>query len=122
MSEQEDRLMAIAGERASLHADYLAWVFQRYLVIEDQTEEQLAQTLGAGIVTLRRLAVCLRPRSGRFADDVMALAERFRLDPSELAHVVRLVGSTVAMDSAGERANGALLAARSRNRRDGGEE
>jgi hypothetical protein len=111
-------LLARAGARASTRSEYLGWVFARYSDIEQKTEQELADLLGASANDLRRLRLCLRPRSKSFAVDVQQIAGKFELDARNLAIVIRHVEALEGMQndrSAREGSEiGVLMAARAR--------
>ena len=102
-----------AAERATARPEYLGWVLARYMESEALAWPAVAQVLGTS-EPFDRLALCLRPRTESFAQDVSAIAKRFRLDAAALGRIVRLVDALHAMTrtAAASSAAGALLAAR----------
>jgi hypothetical protein len=113
-----------AARRASARTEYLGWLLARYRQIENCSEPELAKRLGVSTADFPRMALCLRPRSKHFAADVSEIAEKFGLDNSELAAVVRLVEAAEAIQALPPSARdaGLLMAARARkpNRKKGG--
>jgi hypothetical protein len=115
---QHERLLAYTAQRAKARPEYLAWVLARYVEREHLSEGELEQRLGIAAHDLPHLALCLRPRTDHFADDVRQISARFNIDPSVLATIVRLVESLEALAAgnvpeASESA-GLLMAARAR--------
>jgi hypothetical protein len=113
-----DRLLAHTAQRAKARPEYLASVLERYVELEHLSAEQLARRLGITAHDLPRLALCLRPRTDHFADDVRQISTKFNINPAVLATVVRLVESAEALATrdAGQAQTefGLLMAARAR--------
>jgi hypothetical protein len=117
-SPQHERLLAFTAQRARARPEYLAWVLARYVEIERISEEKLLRRLGIAASDLPHLALCLRPRAEHFAEDIKQISGRFKIAPSALATVVRLVESAEALASRnaaqGPTDAGLLMAARER--------
>lgn len=115
-----DEMLAHAANRARMYPAYLAWVFGRYLQIENILEADLTKLLQVPITDLPRLGLCLRPRADHFASDIAQISARFHVDAGALATVVRLVESVEAMAAASAKTvpsdSGLLMAARARKK------
>jgi uncharacterized membrane protein len=115
-----DKMLAHAANRARTRPAYLAWIFGRYLQIENMIEDDLAKFLKITTAELPRLGLCLRPRAGHFADDIEQISAKFHVDAGALAIVVRLVESVEAMTAANDQTalpdTGLLMAARARKK------
>ena len=114
MSQERERLLNLAAERAADRRHQLAWVFSQYMSSQAIPRAVLSSELGCNETVLRSLALCLRTRSERFADDVGAIAARFVVEPAVLARIVRHVEALEAMGGARKAKGGTLLAARKR--------
>lgn len=120
MTAGRDEILARAAERTATRPEYLGWVLTRYMDVEALDWLAMARLLGTP-TPFARVALCLRPRQERFAEDVTAIAERFGLDAAALARIVRHVDALCAMaggdhEPSGEQ--GTLLAARTKERHD----
>src|SRR2546426_11918625 len=91
MSQVDERLMRLAAERAAGRPNHLAWVFSQYVSSQAISRAALATELGCSEAVMPRLALCLRPRSERFVEDVSAIATKFVVDRAALARIVRQV-------------------------------
>lgn len=113
-----EQVLAYAAQRAKARPEYFAWLLARYVELERISEEELAQHLGVTTGDLLHLALCLRPRTDHFADDVRQISRKFNINPPVLATLVRLVDSVevLAVGDAGEASTdaGLLMAARAR--------
>ncbi|MBI2928744.1 MAG: hypothetical protein HYY24_24030 [Verrucomicrobia bacterium] len=120
-SSEKFALLARAAHRASVKPDYLAWVFARYADAERKTDEELAGLIGASMIDLRRLRLCLIPRSESFAADVQQIARMFGLDAGRLAKMIRHVEALQGMaddrEAEGVGEVGLLMAARARGKK-----
>lgn len=114
MSQVEERLIKLAAERAAERRHHLAWVFSQYMSSRAIPPAALARELGCSEAVIPGLALCLRPRSERFADDVSAIAAMFVVEPAVLARIVRHVEALEAMTVGGTTTRGMLMAARKR--------
>lgn len=114
MSHVDERLIKLAAERAAERPHHLAWVFSQYMSSQAIPLATLAAELGCSEAVMPRLALCLRPRSERFADDVSAIAAEFVVEPGVLARVVRHVEALEAMTVGRKTKRGMLMAARRR--------
>jgi hypothetical protein len=92
-----DRLLAYTAQCAKARPEYLAWVLERYVELEHLSAEELARRLGITAHDLLHLALCLRPRTDHFADDVRQISIKFNINPAVLATVVCLVESAEAL-------------------------
>jgi hypothetical protein len=122
-AQNKSGLLARAANRARVHHEYLGWFLGRYAEAEEQTDQDLADYLGASMSDFYRLFLCLRPRRGSFSSDVQQIANKFGLDAGDLARVVRYVEALEGMkdervvDIPGEA--GLLMAARARKNKPG---
>ncbi len=64
---------------------------------EGLTREQLSSLLGCSLQSLEWLSLCRRPALEQFADDVSKISERFHIDASRLAQIVRRVDAVVVL-------------------------
>ncbi len=80
-----------AARQSTKHLWTLGSVLDDYRNIERATPDQLAAFLGCSVDTLDWLSLCRKPTPERFADDIARIAQRFNLNPSTLAQVVRRV-------------------------------
>jgi hypothetical protein len=119
VSQAEERLLKLTAERAAERRHHLAWVFSRYVSSQAIPLAVLASELGCSDAVLQSLALCLRPRAERFADDVGAIAAKFDVDRVALARVVRHVEALEAMTVSGKTKRGMLMAARKRRTQKG---
>ncbi len=117
MSQVEEHLIELAAERAAERRNHLAWVFSHYMASRGISPAALAAELGCGEAVMPRLALCLRPRSECFADDVTAIATKFAVESPVLARIVRHVDALEAMAVGGKTKRGMLMAARKRRTR-----
>jgi hypothetical protein len=80
---------------AAIKSSNCSWTFgsllKDYCNLERFKQDDLAAYLGCNAEVLSWLSLCRRPRSDHFVDDVAQIAERFRLDASKLAQIVRHV-------------------------------
>ena len=115
---ERERLLAYTAQRAKTRPEYWGWVLARFLERERMSEADLMQRLEITAHDLPHLALCLRPRADHFVDDVRQISAKFRIDPTPLATVIRLVDSFEALavkDSPeGLADSGSLMAARAR--------
>jgi hypothetical protein len=116
----DNRLLAHAARCARSHPAYLGWVLHRYGELENRSADDLAKLLGISALDLPRLSLCLRPRTGHFTNDIRQISEKFHMDASALAGVIRLVESvealaTLTTDTEAPGA-GLLMAARARKK------
>jgi hypothetical protein len=118
MRFERERLLAYTAQRAKTRPEYLGWVLARFLERERMSEAELMQRLGIAAGDLPHLALCLRPRADHFIDDVRQISAKFRIDPTSLATVIRLVDSFEALADKdppeGLADSGLLMAARAR--------
>jgi len=78
----------------------------------------LTAELGCSEAAIWRLAICLRPRSDRFAEDVALIASKLSVDEVALARIIRQVQAIEVMSGRGVAERGAMMAARSRRAED----
>jgi hypothetical protein len=90
---RHEPLLDYAAQRAKARPDYLGWVLARYIERERISEPELATRLSSTPHDLPRLALCLRPRTDHFADDIRQISTKFHIDATALAAIVRLVES-----------------------------
>jgi hypothetical protein len=115
-----NKIFAHAAHRARSHPAYLGWILRQYKELENRSEDDIAQFLGIAALDLRRLSLCLRPRTDHFAEDVRQIGEKFQVEATTLAGIIRLVESVEAMAAAPEDTvspeSGLLMAARARKK------
>jgi hypothetical protein len=115
---RHEQLLDYAAQSAKARTDYLGWVLARYMERERISEAELATRLGSTSHDLPRLALCLRPRTEHFADDIRQISTKFHIDATALAGIVRLVESleTIAATNSSmlSAEAGLLMAARAR--------
>lgn len=105
-----------AAQRTSERPWTLGSVLDEFGRTEEMTREQVAEFLGCGVETLQWLALCRKPDAEEFADDVRRVAERFNVDASKLAQLIRRTESVTALSRAKVTEEDALLlAARDRD-------
>ena len=85
------RWLERAVSRSAEHLWMLGSVLDEYCRIEVITRDELASFLGCNADVLAWLSLCRKPAADRFAEDIVKIAERFELDASKLAQVVRRV-------------------------------
>lgn len=83
--------LGLAAHRSTEHSWTLGVVFEQYCRLENIPRAELATLLGCSLDSLAWLSLCRRPAADRFADDVSRLSERYSIDPSKLALVVRRI-------------------------------
>ena len=119
MSERLDYLARRVGADRFFLASALA-EYARGMELDDAA---LCDLLGCTAATLTSLRLCRRPggEAAEFRDDVARLADRFGLDRTTLAQIVRWADAMAGLRAASARDDrGTLLAAR--NRTDDGAE
>jgi hypothetical protein len=84
-------LLSDAARRAQERPAYVAWALAQVQVREGLSDDVLAARLGIATVDLPRLALCLRPRPDKWAEDLAQIATRFGLAPELLAAVLHAV-------------------------------
>ncbi len=114
MSAREEWLLALAAERAARRPNFLGWLLSQYLSSEGISPEALAAELGCTETDVRRLNLCLRPRSNRFSQDINAIASKLSVDGMVLARIVRRAEALEAMAGRKLTGRGSLMAARRR--------
>jgi hypothetical protein len=92
MTTQPDWLKT-AVRKSREHTWTLGHIFATAHRIEGKSPEDLAAELDCSLETLDWLALCRRPEEERFAEDLEAIAERFKLEPLPLAKLIRRVES-----------------------------
>ena len=108
-----------AAHRSSEHSWTLGAALDEYCRTEGLTREQLSLLLGCNTELLAWLSLCRKPRFDHFADDIARIAERFQIDATKLAQMMRRVDAisalrrTIDTDEAGP----LLLAARDRDKK-----
>ena len=118
MNQREKRLLRLAADRAARRPALLGWVLSRYVSSQGTSYTALTAELGCNEAAMWRLALCLRPRSDRFAEDVAMIASKLSVDAAALARVIRHVQAIDVMSGRGVAERGALMAARSRRAED----
>ncbi len=113
--ETSPELLRYAARRAEERPGFLAWVFAGYRGEEGLDDAGLARVLDMPIEQISAMALCLRPRADRFAEDVRAIAERFGANPARLATLIRQVEATQALREAVEATGWRQVAAAARD-------
>ena len=103
-----DRLAQLARERPGL----LAGPLHLYQEQEGLDDEQLAAIFKCDVAAIPRLALCGRPRTTHFREDVERIARYIQADMLQLAMVIRAAESREALGQSAEGASPTLLAAR----------
>lgn len=119
MKKEPKELFRIAAERASQRPAFLGWVLAHYVSRSHATPQSLAAELGVSEKQMNNLALCLRPRPERFAQDIDAIATKFSVDRLALARIVRHVEAVARLVQDAESGSGMLLAARRRTTPEG---
>jgi hypothetical protein len=102
------------AQRLEVNEATMAWVLARLRERTGATDRGIATRLGLAEDRLPHLALCNRPRSDLFREDVEAIAEHFSIVPRRLADLVREVETLERFRPAAERPVGLLAAARDR--------
>lgn len=82
-----------AAERSSERSWTLGAVLDELGRTEGMTRDEVAAFLGCGVETLRWLALGRKPDADAFAEDVWRIAERFAVNASKLARLIRAAES-----------------------------
>ena len=114
------KVLRRAAKRASRRPFFLASPLLAYARAERLDDAGLAARLGCDPADLPALLLCRRPtgEGPMFRSDVEAIAERFRLDPAQLAGLIRAADALVALGRAAPDVTDGMLAA-ARDREDG---
>ena len=82
-------------ERAAIRTSDYSWtlgsVLREYCNLEQLAQTDLANYLRCNTDVLHWLSLCGKPRPEHFVEDIGRIAERFHLDKSKLASIVRRV-------------------------------
>lgn len=109
----------VAAGRSVEHPWTLGVVFETYCRMEDVARSDLASFLGCSLDSLAWMSLCRRPAADHFGDDLAKICERFNVDASKLAHIVRRVDVVAALQqstiSREDEEEPMLLAARDRD-------
>ena len=89
----------------------MAWVLARLREHTGAMDSGIAARLGFDEDLVPQLALCNRPRSDLFREDVEAIAEHFAIAPPRLAELVREVETLERFRPLPDHAHGGLLAA-----------
>jgi hypothetical protein len=122
MTDRE--LLRRAAERAGQRRFYLASSLLAYARAERLDDAGLVDRLGCDPARLPALMLCRKPTGEApvFRADVEAIAERFGLNPTRLAHLLRRADSLVALARAPASEPGGVLAAARDREMDGQEQ
>jgi hypothetical protein len=115
----------LAARRSAEYRWTLGLVFEEYCSIEGITRTDLAALVGCSLDSLAWMSLCRRPAADRFVDDVSKISDRFNVDASTLAHIVRRVDVVAALQQptvSQEDEERMLLAARDRDSEEGEED
>jgi hypothetical protein len=105
-----------AAERSSERPWTLGAVLDEFGRTEGMAREEVAAFLGCGVETLQWLALCRKPDADAFAEDVWRIAERFAVDASKLAQLIRKTEAISALrQTKAPEEDALLLAARDRD-------
>ena len=118
MNQREKRLLRLAADRAARRPALMGSVLSRYVSRQGMSYTALTAELGCSEAAIWRLAICLRPRSDRFAEDVALIASKLSVDEVALARIIRQVQAIEVMSGRGVAERGAMMAARSRRAED----
>ena len=118
MNQREKRLLRLAADRAAQRPPFLGWVLSQYVSSQGMSQTALTAELRCGETAVWRLALCLKPRPNRFAEDVAMIASKVVVDAAALARIIRHVQAIDVMSGRGVAERGALMAARSRRAED----
>lgn len=110
----DSELLRRAAERAAGRPFFLASALLPYARAEGLDDDALAEQLGCPPGELPAILLCRRPsgEGSMFRADVKAIADRFRLDATRLARMLRAADSLEAFG--GATTGGLLTAARDR--------
>jgi len=116
---KKPRWLEHAARRSSERAWTLGSALDEYRRSEGLTREQLSLLLDCSLDSLAWLSLCRRPAPEQFAEDVSMIAERFQIDASRLAQVLRRVDAVAVLRRAVnmQEEDPLLLAARDRDRK-----
>ena len=105
-----------AAKRTSERDWTLGSVLDEFGRAERMTHEQVAAFLGCRVETLQWLALCRKPDADAFTENVRRIAERFKVDASKLAQLIRRVEALATLGRAKiPEEEALLLAARDRD-------
>jgi hypothetical protein len=105
-----------AAKSVSERSWSLGFVLDEFGRTESMTPEQVAAFIGCEVETLQWLSLCRRPDPDDFAVDVRHIAERFEVDASKLAGLIRRTEAIAVLAGAKTPNDHALLlAARDRD-------
>ncbi len=112
------RWLEQAARRGSERPWTLGAALDEYCRNEELTREQLSSLLGCSLDSLAWLSLCRRPAPEQFAEDISKIAERFEIDASKLAQIVRRVDAIAVLRRAinAQEEDPLLLAARDRDK------
>ena len=113
MSEQGTLALAkLASESAAMRPTFLGFVLGSFQAREGFDDTRLSRWLGIDEDQLYWLRLCRRPRIDNFAPDVNLIANRFRINPSRLAALIREVDAVDALRITPGQTDGVMAAAR----------
>jgi hypothetical protein len=118
LNRRDEALLKLAADRAGEHPALLGWVLSQYVKSQKVTLKALLDELRCSEGALWRLALCRRPRSDRFRDDVAMIASSLAFNEGTLMRIIRHVDTLEAMKAGRFAESGALMAARKRRRSD----
>jgi hypothetical protein len=108
--------LGFAAQRSAERSFTLGSLLREFSQVERLSPKQLASLLSCEVETLDWLSLCYRPLPERFGEDVSRIAERFQIDPTQLAQLIRRAEAVAAVRStARPREETLLLAARDRD-------
>jgi hypothetical protein len=108
--------LGFAARRSAERSFTLGSLLREFSQVEKLSREQLASLLSCDVDTLDWLSLCYSPLPERFGEDVSRIAERFQIDPTQLAQIIRRAQVIAAVRcSVRTQDNTLLLAARDRD-------
>ena len=108
--------LGLAAQRSAERSFTLGLLLREFSQVERLSREQLASLLSCEVETLDWLSLCYRPLPERFGEDVSRIAERFQIDPTQLAQLIRRAEAVAAVRrTARPQEEMLLLAARDRD-------
>lgn len=108
--------LALAARRGAERSFTLGSLLSEFARVEGLSQQQLASFLSCSPETLDWLSLCYRPTPERFGEDVSRIAERFQIDPIQLAQLIRRAEAIAALQRTATMGDPVLLlAARDRD-------
>jgi len=118
MREKETSWLGHAAERARNEPWTLGWLLSRCCELEDISDDDIATELGCTPDTLHWIYLCRAPSQAHFSDDIGLIAQRFGLEPTRLAALIRRVDAVAALAAPCHDASDTVLLMAARDRED----